>query len=498
MRGPAMSCDASQATDQRIPGGMRMRVRGAVLLFLFVLPSPLGAQDEKETVFWESVECESAGQVGAYLEVYPQGAYVAEAWACLEGQVGLDRAARILVQQGLATLEYTVGAADGLFGPSTRAALRQWQAGKGVAATGYLTQEQADTLMAAGREAVAQAEVERQRQAEEQRQQAAEAARQRQAQEAAAWAEAERVDTEEAYGEYLSAYPAGRHAAEAQHRRQQRRWQVGQTFRDELRSGGKGPELVVVPADSFMMGSPAHEARRDENEGPVLWVTIGQPFAVSVYEVTVGAYGRFVGATGHAGGSSCWTYEGGSLEERSGRSWRNPGFRQAEREPVVCVNWRDTRAYTAWLSRETGKAYRLLSEAEWEYVARAGTTTPFHFGQTISPSQANYDGNYTYGGGQRGQYRGRTVAVGRFRPNVFGLYDVHGNVWEWVQDCLHETYVGAPRDGRAWEMGDCSRRVSRGGSWGGYPWSLRSAFRGWGAADYRRSDLGFRIARSLP
>ena len=128
-------------------------VRWVVFVPLFLLvAAPAGSQtaEETETVFWQSVECESAGQVGAYLEVYPQGAYVAEAWACLEGQVGLDRAARILVQQGLATLEYTVGAADGLFGPSTRAALRQWQTGKGVAATGYLTREQAETLMAAG------------------------------------------------------------------------------------------------------------------------------------------------------------------------------------------------------------------------------------------------------------------------------------------------------------------------------------------------------------
>ena len=149
-------------------------VRWVVFVPLFLLvAAPAGSQTAKETetVFWQSVECESAGQVGAYLEVYPQGAYVAEAWACLEGQVGLDRAARILVQQGLAELEYTVGAADGLFGPSTRAALRQWQTGKGFTATGYLTQAQAETLMAQGRAAV----VER-REREEARRQAQEAA----------------------------------------------------------------------------------------------------------------------------------------------------------------------------------------------------------------------------------------------------------------------------------------------------------------------------------
>ncbi len=159
-------------------------VRWVVFVPLFLLvAAPAGSQtdEEIEKVFWQSVECESARQVELYLEMYPEGAYVAEAWACLEEQLGLDRAARILVQQGLTTLEYTVGAADGLFGPSTRAALRQWQVGKGFAATGYLTQEQAETLMARGREAVAQAEAARQRQAEEQRQQAAEAEKRRKA-----------------------------------------------------------------------------------------------------------------------------------------------------------------------------------------------------------------------------------------------------------------------------------------------------------------------------
>jgi len=257
------------------------------------------------------------------------------------------------------------------------------------------------------------------------------------------------------------------------------------------------PEMVVVPAGSFMMGSPSSEAGRDDNEGPVHRVRIARPFAVGVYEVTRGEYARFVAATGHRHGDSCWTYEGGEWEERSGRNWRRPGFSQTDRDPVVCVNWSDARAYTRWLSGETGEAYRLLSESEWEYAARAGTTTPFHTGRTISTEQANYDGDYTYGSGVTGVYRGRTVAAGSFSPNAFGLHDMHGNVWEWVQDCWNDSYRGAPNDGSVWQSGDCRRRVLRGGSWDYLPRILRSANRLRYSTGVRYYDAGFRVARTL-
>ena len=131
-------------------------------------------------------------------------------------------------------------------------------------------------------------------------------------------------------------------------------------------------------------------------------------------------------------------------------------------------------------------------------MARAGTTTPFHTGSTIATSQANYDGNYTYGNGRPGVHRGKTVLVGSFSPNAFGLYDVHGNVWEWVQDCWNDSYRGAPSDGSAWERGDCSRRVLRGGSWGNKPRDQRSANRDKLLSAYRSSrTLGFRVARTL-
>ena len=435
---------------------------GVMMLLLLMQPGPATGQTdaEIEVVFWESVECKSTRQVELYLEIYPTGAYVAEAHECLEGQLGLDRAARILVQQGLAALDYAAGAADGLFGPATRRAIRAWQAAKEFAGTGYLTRAQAETLMAQGREVARQ-------QAQE------EAARKQQGAERRRAAEAER---------------------QAEAARQ--RTQPGATFRDCPTC----PQMVVVPGGSYQMGSPSYEAGRDEDEGPVHRVTIGQAFAVGVYEVTRGEYGRFVSATGYEGESGCWTWRGGKWEEEKGWSWRDPGYRQSEREPVVCVSWQDARAYVEWLSRQTGKAYRLLSEAEWEYVARAGTTTARYWGEGES-GQCRYanggDSSWASDGANCDDGHYRTAPVGSFRPNAFGLYDVSGNVWEWTQDCWNASYAGAPSNGQAWERGDCSRRVLRGGSWFNYPRLLRSANRGWNTAVNRPSYIGFRIARSV-
>jgi formylglycine-generating enzyme required for sulfatase activity len=146
--------------------------------------------------------------------------------------------------------------------------------------------------------------------------------------------------------------------------------------------------------------------------------------------------------------------------------------------PVECVSWHDAVEFCARLSNHTGRTYRLPSEAEWEYACRAGTTTAFYFGDTISTDQANYNGNYTYGSGKEGIYRECTTAVGSFKPNGFGLYDMHGNVWEWCQDVLHNTYEGSPSDGSPWmDRGDESRRIIRGGSWDNNPRNCRSACR---------------------
>jgi formylglycine-generating enzyme required for sulfatase activity len=161
------------------------------------------------------------------------------------------------------------------------------------------------------------------------------------------------------------------------------------------------------------------------------------------------------------------------------------------------VSFEDAKAYAAWLSRKTGKTYRLMSEAEREYAARAGTSTPFWWGATIAPSQANYDGRYVYAGGVAGENRQRTLPVDALPANPFGLYQVHGNVWEWVEDCYNATYAGAPADGSAWASGDCNRHVLRGGAWNYAPSSLRAAVRLPSAPIERRSYFGIRLARSL-
>jgi formylglycine-generating enzyme required for sulfatase activity len=167
------------------------------------------------------------------------------------------------------------------------------------------------------------------------------------------------------------------------------------------------------------------------------------------------------------------------------------------RHPVIDVSWEDARAYAKWLSGKTGKSYRLLSEAEWEYCCRAGTSTAFWWSGPISTQQANYDGRYTFGGGSTGGYRQRTVPVDSFEPNPWGLYQVHGNVWEWCEDNRHQNYQGAPQDGSVWAGGDASLRVLRGGSWICDPRILRSAYRVWNQPSLRDSYLGFRLARTL-
>ena len=161
------------------------------------------------------------------------------------------------------------------------------------------------------------------------------------------------------------------------------------------------------------------------------------------------------------------------------------------------MSWDDAKAYAKWLSGKTGKDYRLLSEAEWEYACRAGTSTPFWWGSSISTEQANYDGNYTFGGGRKGEYRQRTVPVKSFEPNPWGLYQVHGNVWEWCEDCWNESYNGAPGDGSAWTTGDCALRLLRGGSWYHLSEVPPGGLSRGGTADDRLNSVGFRLARTI-
>ena len=259
-----------------------------------------------------------------------------------------------------------------------------------------------------------------------------------------------------------------------------REWEKEMAGAKVFRDCEECPEMVVVPSGSYEMGSPDWEVGRSEREGPLHRVTISDALAVGVYEVTFAEWEACVSEGG------CYGYR--PEDEGWGRG----------RRPVINMSWEDARAYVGWLSRKTGRGYRLLSESEWEYAARAGATAPFHYGGTISTEQANYDGRYVYGTGRKGEYRGRTMLVGSFPANEFGLHDVHGNVWEWVEDCWHGDYKRAPGDGRAWTSGgECSARVLRGGSWNNLPRDLRSVFRGRGPTAYRDDDYGFRVARTL-
>jgi formylglycine-generating enzyme required for sulfatase activity len=266
-------------------------------------------------------------------------------------------------------------------------------------------------------------------------------------------------------------------------------------LRDRFLDGtGKGPDLVLIPTGRFQMGSTEYEhsialkagsqPSQLAKELPAHWVGIERSFALGRFPVTVREWRQFVHATG-------W-------ESKLDVSWADPGFKQTDDHPVVCVSWDDAQLYVQWLSKKTGQLYRLPSEAEWEYACRAGTHTAFSFGDEITTEHANYDGHFTYNHGARGESRGGTTAVNTFQPNPWGLFDMHGNVWEWVQDVVHENYVGAPADGSAWEEGgDQARRVLRGGAWLYQPRYLRSALRNGYSAVLANDIVGFRVARKL-
>ena len=235
----------------------------------------------------------------------------------------------------------------------------------------------------------------------------------------------------------------------------------------------EAPEMVVVPSGSFLMGSPVPEDGREVHERPVHRVTIARPFAVGVYEVTFDEW------------YACVVDDGCRGYRPPDRDW-GLGSR-----PVINVSWQDAKAYVAWLSRVMGAEYRLLSESEWEYVARAGTTTRYWWGDEVGRNRANCKGC-----GSRWDDT-RTAPVGSFSPNAFGLHDVHGNVWEWVEDCFNSPYYGAPTDGSAWLDGVCTFRMQRGGAWNTTPPGIRSAYRAWYPLGSRDSGEGFRVARTI-
>jgi formylglycine-generating enzyme required for sulfatase activity len=264
--------------------------------------------------------------------------------------------------------------------------------------------------------------------------------------------------------------------------------------------------MVLVPAGSFKMGSPENELERRDNESPQHQVTV-PTFFMGRSPVTQSQWRKVT-----------------KLPKVKQKLASDPSYFNGDDRPVECVSWNDAIEFCARLSRKTKRQYRLPSEAEWEYACRAspqfvagvsragdavgGAATPFHFGETIDAELANYqaqDEKITettypgrYGRGRSGEHRNQTTSVGKFPPNQFGLYDMHGNVWEWCQDSWHDSYKNAPTNGSAWEDEKSSLRVRRGGSWSYDPGYCRSAYRFYLTPDYRLNSIGFRVVCALP
>lgn len=243
------------------------------------------------------------------------------------------------------------------------------------------------------------------------------------------------------------------------------------------------PSMIIVPAGSFVMGSPNAEAKRYKDESPQHKVTLAKSFAVGRFEVTFDQWAACLADGG------CKGYEP-----------KDQGWGRGKR-PVININWNHVQSYIRWLRKKTGAPYRLLTESEWEYVARAGSRDAFWWGDTASHDYANYGKESCCGGLAKGADRWeKSAPVGQFPPNEFGLYDTHGNVAEWVEDCGHKSYEASPVDGSSWLNeggGNCQYRILRGGSWGIEPKFLRSASRGGSFLRIKNRNYGFRVARDL-
>ncbi|MGV8935399.1 MAG: formylglycine-generating enzyme family protein [Gallionellaceae bacterium] len=266
------------------------------------------------------------------------------------------------------------------------------------------------------------------------------------------------------------------------------------------------PQMVVVPAGSYEMGSPETEAGRGKDESPVHQVKVST-FALGSTEITRKQFAAFVKNTHYKAGEKCWIFENGKFENRD-VSWRQIGNLQDDKQPVGCISWNDASAYTKWLSRKTGKKYRLPSEAEWEYAARGDTQTARYWGDDadracLYSNGADKTAHSTIQGATSWNVHNctdnfaYTSPVGSFKANAYGLYDMLGNLWEWTEDSYHINYIGAPNDGSPWQ-GDGISRVLRGGSWNNGPRNMRSAVRDRNKPDLRFSIFGFRLARELP
>jgi formylglycine-generating enzyme required for sulfatase activity len=293
-------------------------------------------------------------------------------------------------------------------------------------------------------------------------------------------------------------------------------FEPGQVFNDTLEGlGVSGPDMVVIPAGSFMMGSPEDEDDRMSNEGPRHRVTFARGFALGQTDITVGEFRAFVEATGYrtdaerTGASRVYDLNSGRMDRKNGINWRHDyaGDNADDNLPVLHVSWNDAEAYAGWLAEQTGRSYRLPSEAEFEYALRAGTQTPYWWGDGApdrpvenvtgdgdqSPTGARWNVAFRrYSSGYWGP-----APVGSLEANPFGLYDMGGNVMNWVEDCWHDSYVRAPGDGSAWVNPGCDRRVIRGGAWSSTPALSRSAFRISSSPTGTDMRVGFRVARDL-
>jgi formylglycine-generating enzyme required for sulfatase activity len=292
------------------------------------------------------------------------------------------------------------------------------------------------------------------------------------------------------------------------------------SFRIDLDAGGwPYVVMVAIPPGRFLIGASDDEIRHAAYEGaerPQHEVKIEHVFALGREPISVAAFAAFVDDTGYDAGDIAVVVRDGRYVNERGRSWRDPGFSQDSNHPATCISWQDSQAFIAWLNSRltlTGRpdAYRLPSESEWEYACRAGTQTPFNFGATITPHQANYDGRGSYDSAAPSLlWRRATTPQDSFSENAFGLFDMHGNVWEKCEDRWHWTYDGAPSDGSAWIAdgrkvpmdlpylrGDLHDNVVRGGGWETLPQFLRSAYRLGVNASLRHAAGGFRIARTL-
>jgi formylglycine-generating enzyme required for sulfatase activity len=275
----------------------------------------------------------------------------------------------------------------------------------------------------------------------------------------------------------------------------------------------KCPEMVVVPAGGFTMGSPLGEKNRDDDEGPQQLVTMEKPFAVSKFHITVDQFAAFVSETNYDAGTRCYSFGfgRGKWEEEPKLSWRNPGFSQNGTHPVVCLNWNDAKAYVDWLAHKTDKGYRLLTEAEWEYAARAQTKPGAYprysfgdddkdlcrYGNSADLTAKSSIAGLTWPVAPCNDGYAYTSPVGVFEANGFALYDMQGNAWQWTEDCYQASHAGSPSVVAAASSTICPDHVIRGGSWINLPWLLRAAVRHPSPTIGRFNIIGFRVARTL-